>query len=202
MPRITESTLGEHRRRVETALLDAWGELMRERGLDGLSLALVAERAGIARNTVYGYFPDKHQLLLAYLDREVTRFMEQLTEAIDATVGTEERLRVLVQEMLRYFAGNRSAGYDLASSVGPEAFVDVMRRFDPVRRMTNRIVREGMHEGVFRVLDPDVAAELVGTTMGAFRVAVSQGRMESDDAAEQTLEFILRGLGVAVDRND
>ncbi len=197
MPRISESTVGEHRQRVESALLDAWGELMRERGLEGLSLALVAERAGVARNTVYGYFPDKHHLLLAYLEREVTRFMERLTEAIDATVGAEERLRVLVSEMLRYFAANRQAGHDLAPSVGPEAFAEVMRRFDPVRRMTHRIVREGIHEGVFRPLDPDLAAELVGTTMGAFRVAVSQGRISPDEAAEQTLDFILRGLGAA-----
>lgn len=196
MPRISEATLAEHRQRVETALLDAWGELMRERGLESLSLAHVAERAGVARNTVYGYFPDKHHLLLAYLEREVARFMERLTVAIDATVGAEARLRILIVEMLRYFAANRAAGQDLAAVVGPEAFADVMRHFDPIRRMTHRIVREGIHEGVFRSLDPDVAAELVGPTMGAFRVAVSQGRMSPDEAAAQTLDFILRGLGV------
>jgi AcrR family transcriptional regulator len=197
VPRISEASLAEHRQRTEAALLDAWGDLMRERGLESLTLAHVAKRAGVARNTVYGYFPDKHHLLLAYLEREVARFMERLTEAIDATAGAEARLRILIDEMLRCFAANRAAGHDLAAVVGPEAFADVMRRFDPVRKITHRVVREGIHEGVFRALDPDVAAELVGTTMGAFRVAVSQGRISPDEAAEQTLDFILRGLGVA-----
>jgi AcrR family transcriptional regulator len=197
VPRISEASLAEHRQRTEAALLDAWGDLMRERGLESLTLAHVAKRAGVARNTVYGYFPDKHHLLLAYLEREVARFMDRLTEAIDATVGAEARLRILIDEMLRYFAANRAAGHDLAAVVGPEAFADVMRRFDPVRKITHRVVHEGIHEGVFRALDPDVAAELVGTTMGAFRVAVSQGRISPDEAAEQTLDFIVRGLGVA-----
>ncbi|PWR20071.1 TetR/AcrR family transcriptional regulator [Zavarzinia compransoris] len=48
------------------AILEAAGLLVEERGLDALSFAAVAERAGVQERTVYRHFPTRGELLAAF----------------------------------------------------------------------------------------------------------------------------------------
>jgi len=141
MPRISEATIAEHRRRTETDLLDAWGSLMSEHGYADITLTLVAEHAGVARNTVYGYFADKEALLLAYLDREVARFMEQASAAIRAEESAADRLRVLIELQTRYFAATAASGQELAGVLNPHSFGQMSAAFTPLLDMITQIIR-------------------------------------------------------------
>lgn len=195
MPRISEATIAKHRRRTETALLDAWGALLDERGYADITLTLVAERAGVVRNTVYGYFPDKEHLLLAYLAREVGQFMEHATAAVDASVGALARLRTLIAWQAHYFAENAGTGQEIASVVSPERYPQFIACFAPVRELLERIIREGTHEGVFRAVDPAGAARMALALLGAYRLPLARGLVSSDDATEDVLDFLLHGIG-------
>lgn len=194
MPRISEATIAKHRRRTETALLDAWGSLLDERGYGDITLTLVAERAGVVRNTVYGYFPDKEHLLLAYLRREVGRFMDDVAAAVDATVGARGRLRVLIERQARYFAANPGAGHEIAGMVSPDRHADVIACFAPVGDLLARIFREGIHEGAFRAVDPATAARMAQALLGAYRISLARGAVSPEDATESVLNFLLHGI--------
>ncbi|HBY47082.1 MAG TPA: TetR/AcrR family transcriptional regulator [Thermomicrobiales bacterium] len=194
MPRISEATIAKHRHRTETALLDAWGGLLDERGYSDITLTLVAERAGVVRNTVYGYFPDKEHLLLAYLTREVGRFMDGATAAVDEAVGARARLRVLVDHQARYFATNAGAGQDLAGIASPDRYPDFAACFAPVRDLLVRIIREGIHEGVFRALDPISAARMTLALLGAYRVPLARATISPEEATDSVLDFLLHGI--------
>jgi AcrR family transcriptional regulator len=61
-------------------LLDVTTELVGERGLHGLSVELVAQRAGITRAVVYQHFKGLKQLLEAVIEREMTRARAQVSE--------------------------------------------------------------------------------------------------------------------------
>lgn len=54
--------------RTRRALRDAFSELVRERGLEAVTIADVAERATVNRATVYRHFRDKHDLLRFTID--------------------------------------------------------------------------------------------------------------------------------------
>jgi AcrR family transcriptional regulator len=70
-------------RRTREALLGA-GELVAERdGLAGLSVAAVAERAGVAKGTFYLYFEDRE----SFLDALHQRFYAQVSEAVARAVA-------------------------------------------------------------------------------------------------------------------
>lgn len=194
MPRISEPTIAEHRRRTEDALLDAWGELLQERGFGEITLTLVAERAGVVRNTVYGYFPDKEHLLLAFLRREVGRFMADATAAVDATVGATRRLRVLIERQARYFAANPRAGHEMAGMVAPERYAEFIACFAPMGDLTTRIIREGIHEGVFRTVDPDTAARIAMALLGVYRVPLARGLITPAVATDVVLDYLLYGI--------
>lgn len=194
MPRISEATIAAHRRRTETALLDAWGELLADRGYGDTTLTLVAERAGVVRNTVYGYFPDKEHLLLAYLRREVARFMDEAVAAVDAATGARERLRVLIERQARYFAANPGSGHEMTGMVSPERHADVVACFAPVGDLLTRIFREGIHEGLFRPVEPSTAARMAQALLGAYRVPLARGAVSPEDATETVLDFLLHGI--------
>jgi AcrR family transcriptional regulator len=59
-------------------LLDATKELVAEQGFHSVSIEAVARAAGITRPIVYHHFDGLEPLLLALLDRETSRALEQL----------------------------------------------------------------------------------------------------------------------------
>ena len=65
--------------RTKRLLLEAAVEEFAERGLDGASMARIAERAGINKERLYRYFGDKDSLF----DTVLTREMDKLADAVD-----------------------------------------------------------------------------------------------------------------------
>ena len=56
---------GDKRARTRTALVDAARAIIREQGYDALTLAAVAERAGMTTGALYGNFRNRTDLLMA-----------------------------------------------------------------------------------------------------------------------------------------
>ena len=56
---------GDKRARTRTALVDAARAIIREQGYDALTLAAVAERAGMTTGAIYGNFKNRTDLLMA-----------------------------------------------------------------------------------------------------------------------------------------
>ena len=74
----------------------AYGLLV-ERGYDGMSMAALAEALGVSQNTIYWYFGNKDQLLMAVVESRI----ESLTAgylAIDA-VSVADRLHWLLAQV-------------------------------------------------------------------------------------------------------
>lgn len=76
-----------HRQTVRDAVLDAAAELVSDRGISGLTMAHIAECAGIGRATVYKYFPDVESILVAWHERHVRAHVARLAE-LSTTPGT------------------------------------------------------------------------------------------------------------------
>jgi AcrR family transcriptional regulator len=71
-----------------TALLDATASVLAEVGMERLTTALVAERAGASIGTVYRYFPDRVTLLQALAARNLERLEERIDAVIPAVSGS------------------------------------------------------------------------------------------------------------------
>ena len=83
--------------RAYRAILDATGELVASQGLAGTSIDQVAERAGVGKQTIYRWWPNKAALVLDYaqqrarpvskpdtgsLDQDLRRLAEELTSTL------------------------------------------------------------------------------------------------------------------------
>jgi AcrR family transcriptional regulator len=89
--------------RIE-ALLDAAAAVVVEHGIEHLTTALVAERAGASIGTVYRYFPDRVAVLVALAERN----LERMRIAVERVLGGQhetwaEALEAIVAAMVETF---------------------------------------------------------------------------------------------------
>jgi AcrR family transcriptional regulator len=63
-------------------MLDACAALVDEVGYEDLTTTLLAERAGVAIGSVYQFFPDKRAIVQALTSRNLTAYIERLSERI------------------------------------------------------------------------------------------------------------------------
>lgn len=110
MPRISEPTVAEHRSARERALLDAAHELLMETG-EAPALSQVAERAGLARTSIYQYFASKQELLQAMVRDVYPRWTQRISSAMEAAPTEADRL-------MAYATANVSLVAEGAHAVG------------------------------------------------------------------------------------
>ncbi|MGW6200321.1 TetR/AcrR family transcriptional regulator [Kribbella sp. NPDC055110] len=85
MPKLWNDSIATHRQAVREAILDATAALVAERGLTGITMAEVAQRAGVGRATLYKYFADVDSTLAAWHQRQVANHLQQLHEIWERT---------------------------------------------------------------------------------------------------------------------
>lgn len=70
-------------KRVEQ-MLDASAQLIDELGYEALTTTLIAKRAGVAVGSLYQFFPDKRAVVQALTQRNLERFIQQITERLES----------------------------------------------------------------------------------------------------------------------
>jgi len=175
--------------------------LIGERGLAGVSMSLLAERAGVSRATLYHYFPDLDHVLVAWVELQVDRFVGRVSGQVAAEADPERRLEVIVAELAMYFSGqdHRLGMEHLGSeAVAPTTARAVSARMLPLTDLIAGAIREGQQAGRFRPqLDPQVHAELLLGLLGAIRPHLISGRYSAKAAAEAISAMFIHGIAVS-----
>lgn len=81
-------------------ILDAAENLVLTRGFDGMSVASIAERAGIGKGAVYLEFPAKTDILDALLQRGTTRLRERVRHEVGDLPRLGEAYRASARALL------------------------------------------------------------------------------------------------------
>lgn len=106
---VAETQLTPAARRI----LDAASELFYDRGITGVGVELVAERAGTTKKTLYDRFGSKDGLVVAYLEARAKRWQEYVEQHLAGSpaTGTDRALAVLDALELWLAAGTRGCGF-------------------------------------------------------------------------------------------
>jgi AcrR family transcriptional regulator len=162
----------------------------------------IAERAGIAKGTVYLYFPSKSDLFLALLRQGVLELHEDVRREMDAAKDARRKLRAFLHARLAYCARNReffriyyTEFLPLRTRITGERpeFLDL---YEQQARLLEGVLRRGIRDGDLREFD---VARTVRLIYELIRAAVAQHILERpDDPVEETtdlaLDLILRGI--------
>src|ERR1043166_4794531 len=124
-PRSPNGTSDKYQR-----ILDAAIEVIAEHGFFHSRVAEIADRAGVADGTIYLYFKNKDELLMAAIDSAFHRFLH--LEAL----GSNRSLAIVFQTELRHSA----------KFLGQFSHNLLVEYFDVIKG----VLREGQEAGVFR----------------------------------------------------
>jgi AcrR family transcriptional regulator len=107
MPRISSSTVVQHREWRRQQLVSAACAIALEKGGQAVTVAAVAERAGLSRTSVYEYFGSSEELVFDLVLDELSHFSRVLHEAVSDTDDAFLAIEQWVEAALRYIADGR-----------------------------------------------------------------------------------------------
>jgi AcrR family transcriptional regulator len=133
MPRIQAASVADHRAQQRAALLDAAYELLAEGNAAEVTFAAIARRTGLARNSVYKYFPNRRELLTEVVRQAAPRWTERIHTALAAAGDApEERIAAYVTAQLEMVRDGEHriarAGADAQDAAALRAGADAAHR--------------------------------------------------------------------------
>jgi AcrR family transcriptional regulator len=184
-------------------ILDAARAVFASEGFADATVDDIADRAGVAKGTVYVYFPSKRDLFLAALRQGIVELHSQVRREIEAAPNVEEKLRAFLRARLSYCARNRDffriyyTEFATMHTRPSPARLDCQDLYDQQSQLLESILQEGVEAGALRPMDVARTARLIYELA---RAAVAQHVMEwPDQEAEDTtnlvLEMVLKGIG-------
>jgi AcrR family transcriptional regulator len=169
---------------VDRRILDASGDLIRERGPGAVHIDAVAARSGVARTTIYRRYRDRRELLTATLDRitgpggppvggdvrdRLRRELERIREVLDQGLGRGGVAAVLTDADPEFTQALRSS---------------LARHLEPLLQA----IAEDAAQGWIRAdVDPDA---LVNLAFGAYLGEVLRYGAERRDWLDRTLDLL------------
>jgi AcrR family transcriptional regulator len=177
-------------------ILKAARDLVADGGWAAARVDNVAARAGVATGSVYRHWAAKAELC-AEIVATVSERELGIVEAVAAGDGSpRERLDAAVRAFAsRALRGRRLAYALIAEPVDPEVEIVRLDYRAKLAHCFERILREGIMRGVFRRLDPAVAAAcIVGAYMEALvgPLAPAKGTGADRHLVDQIARFCLR----------
>ena len=107
MPRIETETLAQHRDWRRNQLIEAAAGIALESGGSAVTVAAVAQRAGLSRTSVYEYFGSSTDLIADLVLEELNNFAHYLRDAVSDTEQPIESIAAWIQSALTYIADGR-----------------------------------------------------------------------------------------------
>jgi len=166
--------------RVAGGILDAAADLLAEGG-EPPSMSDVAEAAGVARATLYRYFPTRERLLqdltAAAIDATATRLAEADLDAVPVAEGIARVARVVAAAGSKYAA--------LVSQFGPgNADLEGQQQ---IKTMIDALLRRGIDDGTFR---DDITAGELRFLLGSLLEAAARLAAEHQAGVEKAAALI------------
>lgn len=186
-------------RRAHRAILEATVELLAERGLSGLTMAAIAERAGTGKTTIYRRWSSKEEVVLAAVEAFVTTITPPDTGALESDL-----VALLKKTARRYQTPTGQAVLGLAAELPHNEQLARAFREDvllPRRAAVREVLERGVRRGDLRAdLDPDLVIDLLYGPLN-YRLLVT-GYDADEVFVADLVDAVLRGCAPPALKNE
>lgn len=193
-----QQVLKQFRRRE---ILDATAKFIKEEGIQNLTMDRIAERAGIAKGTIYTYFKDKVDLIAKLLVDITEGLVVGLEKAMKTEGNTRERLMAMGEELNKFGVAHRKVLRDIhiCNELGSE-FYDTRKKngvpiFMKIISTFEEVLADGIKAGEIRKVDPMLASIIMIESMeGLVIVEEFIDRNFEEVTANDIINIFLDGL--------
>ncbi|MEM7282254.1 MAG: TetR/AcrR family transcriptional regulator [Pseudomonadota bacterium] len=173
-------------------IVEAAERLMRDRGVEGVTIQDITEAADVGHGTFYLHFKTKVDVLRPVIEHLSEQVHEQVNRsahgiedpALRVALGLRVVLRAIAEDPLwSWYAGSGTSFVDLVSKMGNPPAEDVKR---------------GIESGRFRVTNVPATQRFINGAVVELIKSINAGA-KVEDVADATAELVLRVLGVPVE---
>jgi len=158
----------EHDERVKD-IIDKAEKLLIKKGYDNTSIADIIKKVGIAKGTFYHYFKSKDELL----DAIVERMLHEIWDQVDIIVANEDL--DAISKFFGFFGvfrtiseGREKLIEDIHKEENAHIHLKLEKKMYPViTPKFEKIIRQGIDEGVFDTKYPREAATVIMVSIAA-----------------------------------
>jgi AcrR family transcriptional regulator len=201
MPKINAPTIDEHKALTRRALLEAGADAFVKYGLAGTSIGILADTAGIARTTVYEYFPNKESVLAAVIDERLPPIVGQVLANLPEG-SAFDRIAMMLERSLRFvleYPVEATLLFRVSRELPKPERDAAWSVFDCVRLEVTRLCREGVSSGEFPDVDPVSLGRIIADHLvGGIDELSARGPENAETVLLSRIEFLRTGLS-AVD---
>ena len=191
MPKINAATIDEHKEKTRAALLEAGATAFQVYGLAGTSIGALADEAGIARTTVYEYFPNKDAVLAELIYERFPPIAERILD--DLPSDPLQRSMMFVREYPVVTTLLFKVSRELPKPERDAVWSVVHPIRDEVREQCRKLVASGQLPGV----DPgSLGMTIADHVIGGIDELSERGEEHAEVIIATRVGFLRRGLGV------
>jgi AcrR family transcriptional regulator len=173
--------------------------LFNEFGVDRVSMDDVAKAVGLAKPTLYHYFPSKEQILYTIHKDLFEVILSALEERLATGAPPDEQLLGVFLDMFESMdthPGHTRVFFEHFRKLGAEYRAAVRKEQRRYERLVQGIVEDGIAQGYFRAVDPRLASlALFGMANWSHQWYSPKGRHRPRQLAEQFYDFFVQGIG-------
>ena len=200
--------LGKTKREVVTEfrmaeLVAAARRVFSERGFHNATMEEIAQIAGVAKGTIYLYYPSKQAAYWAAMEQGILGMLEATRRSMEAAATVEAKIRTFIECKIGYFEQNRDFFKIYYSEFGHSLThpARLRKQFRELYLQQARIVREVIEEGIrnqeIRPVPADAAAFAI---CDLTRSAATQRMLGWDhgdlyDVVNFVFDLVWKGLG-------
>ncbi len=176
----------------EKLILDAAENRFARFGFSKVTMDEIAQDIGLAKASLYYYYPTKENIFRAVIAREQEKFLLSTKDILKHPNPAREKLKAYVRQ--RIALGNQLLNLSALSSTfwqeSKPGFKDLLVSFSRQEmNIITAIVSEGRQNREFEVASPEKTAELVLHVLQGLRLRFLQATQANGETREQIENF-------------
>lgn len=191
----------------EQLILDAAQNRFARFGFSKVTMDEIAEDVGMAKASLYYYYPAKENVFRAVITREQEEFLRQTAAILDKPYSAGQKLTAYVRrrlalgnQLLNLSALNINLWHNMKAG-----FKDLFITFGQKElHLLTKVLREGKKSGEFAIHSPEKTAELLLHLLQGLRLRISQAQQfrgedkvdwtEIEKETDLLMETMLHGI--------
>lgn len=196
MPRINAASIDEHVRHQTQRITSAARRVFATRGFAAADLGSIAAAVGLARNSLYRYFANKDEILLACIREDMEPHIAQLAALADQYPNPAERIVALVNMQFDLATGPAHATLELINEVR-EGSAELRKEIAQLHMAPNILLEKALAEIRGSDRDNSTLAAMVGGMLMAATARAVREKLKNHEPVRAELLKAVRAVLIA-----
>ncbi|MFZ3046563.1 MAG: TetR/AcrR family transcriptional regulator [Desulfatirhabdiaceae bacterium] len=169
-----------------------------KKGYYATSMSAIAKATDIRKSSIYYHYSTKEDILLDIFRTTMIELQELLRERLDSAKGAREKMRAAIYCHILFHIDRQKEAIIADSELrglSARNYTEIMQMRDMYEKQIQRVLEEGIAEGVFNVTDLKVISYAILSMCTAVCTWFNKsGRLSKEEIADFYSDFILKGL--------